>query len=255
MPHGRLETFRDRAAIGRPLSGAVLLAAWETGMGEPPPARALALLRVGCPTLGADDAATLPVTLRDHALVSLHAGSFGSTFSAVASCGSCGERLEFVMPAQQIADSLLAADANCTLTQANVTLRLRLANTNDAMDAAAAPDLETARRLLLTRCAMAVDKDGRTVAMPESLADAALDRLDAMHEAAEIALTLPCPACDAAQAVHFDIASFLWSEIRHAAQRLLDEVHELAWAYGWSEDAILAMSAARRQAYLERVRA
>ena len=145
MPHGRLETFRDRAAIGRPLSGAVLLAAWETGMGEPPPARALALLRVGCPTLGADDAATLPVTLRDHALVSLHAGSFGSTFSAVASCGSCGERLEFVMPAQQIADSLLAADANCTLTQANVTLRLRLANTNDAMDAAAAPDLETAR--------------------------------------------------------------------------------------------------------------
>jgi hypothetical protein len=75
-----------------------------------------------------------------------------------------------------------------------------------------------------------------------------------MHEAAEIALTLTCPACDARQVVHLDIAGFLWAEVRHAAQRLLDEVHELGWAYGWSEGAILTMSASRRQAYLDRVR-
>jgi hypothetical protein len=31
-------------------------------------------------------------------------------------------------------------------------------------------------------------------------------------------------------------------------------VHELAWAYGWAESAILAMSQQRRAAYLERVR-
>lgn len=254
MQQGGFHERADPAASEQPLSGAALLAAWERGSAEPPPARALTLLRAGCPALAEEDAAALPLTLRDHALVALHARSFGPTFSAIATCEPCGERLELMLPAQQVAASLQAAEADCTLARDGVTLRLRLANTRDMTDAAASPDLETARFLLLARCAEAVDGGGRIVALPESLRDAALDRLDAMHEAAEVALALACPACGARQAVHLDIASFLWAEIRHAAQRLLDEVHELAWAYGWSESAILAMSAARRQAYLDRVR-
>ena len=237
------------------MSGAALLAAWERGATEPPPARALIMLRTGCPALAEETAAALPLTQRDHALVALHARSFGPTLSAIAACGVCGERLEFVLPAQQIAESLQAADAACTLAVHGVTLRLRLANTRDMTDAAATPDLEAARRLLLARCAEAVDDHGQVVSFPDSLRNVALDRLDAMHEAAEIALTLACPACNARQVVHLDVASFLWAEVRHAAQRLLDDVHELAWAYGWSESAILAMSASRRQAYLDRVRA
>ena len=159
-----------------------------------------------------------------------------------------------MLPAEQIAASLQAVNANCTLAQDGVTVRLRVANTRDLMDAADAPDLEAARLLLLARCAEAMDGHGQIVALPDALRDAAFEQLDAMHEAAEVTLALACPACDAWQSVHFDIASFLWAEIRHAAERLLDEVHEVAWAYGWSEGAILAMGAARRQAYLERVR-
>jgi hypothetical protein len=37
------------------------------------------------------------------------------------------------------------------------------------------------------------------------------------------------------------------------AKAYLNEVHMLAWAYGWREADILAMSSARRQFYLERV--
>jgi hypothetical protein len=244
----------ETMAIGQKLSGAALLAAWERGAGEPPPARALTMLRLGCPALTEEDAATLPLTVRDHALVAVHAQSFGPTFSAVAVCGNCGERLEFVLSGERVATSLRAAEAESTLAAHGVTLRLRLANTRDMAEAAATPDLEAARSLLLARCAEAVDNRGQAVAVPDGLRDAALDRLDAMHEAAEIALTLACPACDARQAVQLDIASYLWAEIRHAAQRLLDEVHELAWAYGWSESVILAMSVARRQAYLDRIR-
>jgi hypothetical protein len=247
--------FQKRpAASEQSLSGSALLAAWERGAAEPPPARALTLLRVGCPALAEEEAATLPLTLRDYALVALHTRSFGPTFSAFATCEACGERLEFMLPAQQVAASLQAADLDCTLAQDGVTVRLRLANTRDMTEAAASPDLETARFQLLARCAQAVDGDRRIVALPDSLRDSALDRLDAMHEAAEVAVALICPVCDARQAVHLDIASFLWAETNHAAQRLLDEVHELAWAYGWSEGAILAMSAARRQAYLDRAR-
>ena len=39
------------------------------------------------------------------------------------------------------------------------------------------------------------------------------------------------------------------------ARRLLLDVHQLASAYGWSEMEILSLSATRRNAYLEMVRA
>jgi hypothetical protein len=249
------QTGIQTVAISHALSGPALIAAWENGVGESPAARALTLLRAGCPALDREDAVSLPVTLRDHALVTLRARSFGPRLAGTARCESCGERMEFSLQSQQIADSLHTADADCIITQDGVTLRLRLANTRDAMVAAAIGDLDAARLLLLSRCVEAVDADGQIVPLPDSLTNIALDRLEAMHERAAIVLTLVCPACDARQAVHFDIASFLWAEVRHAAQRLLDEVHELAWGYGWSEDVILAMSNARRDAYLERVRA
>ena len=53
----------------------------------------------------------------------------------------------------------------------------------------------------------------------------------------------------------FDIARFLWAETRRAAAHLLSEIHELASAYGWSEEAIAAMSAQRRSAYMEMLNA
>jgi hypothetical protein len=45
----------------------------------------------------------------------------------------------------------------------------------------------------------------------------------------------------------------LWEEIASRAQRLMDDVHVLAQGYGWTEPEVLALSDARRTAYLERV--
>src|SRR2546423_1513270 len=100
MQQGGFQKRGGPTASEQSLSGSALLAAWERGAAETPSARALTLLRVGCPALAEEEAAALPLTLRDHALVSLHARSFGPTFSAFVTCGSCGERLEFTLPAQ-----------------------------------------------------------------------------------------------------------------------------------------------------------
>ena len=70
---------------------------------------------------------------------------------------------------------------------------------------------------------------------------------------AEVQLTLNCPACEHSWSVLFDITTFVWAEISSLARRLLREVHILATAYGWHEADILAMSAIRRQFYLELV--
>ena len=68
---------------------------------------------------------------------------------------------------------------------------------------------------------------------------------------AEVVLTFTCPACQHGWQALFDVGTFFWTEVASAARRLLREVDALARAYGWSEAAILALSPARRQAYME----
>jgi hypothetical protein len=70
---------------------------------------------------------------------------------------------------------------------------------------------------------------------------------------ANILLDLTCPACQERWQLGFDIGLFIWDKIENQAHRLLREVHTLARAYAWSETDILALSAARRQFYLEMV--
>ena len=71
----------------------------------------------------------------------------------------------------------------------------------------------------------------------------------------EIMLHFDCPACGTSFEESLDLSTFLWAEIEARAQRLLLEVHTLAVAYGWSEAEILSLNAARREIYLEMVRA
>ena len=66
-------------------------------------------------------------------------------------------------------------------------------------------------------------------------------------------LALRCDACGHEWVSPFDIGAFLLREVEAWAEGLLREVHALARAYGWSERAILDLSARRRRAYLDLV--
>jgi hypothetical protein len=68
---------------------------------------------------------------------------------------------------------------------------------------------------------------------------------------ADIQLDLSCPACQHHWQAAFDVVAFLWNEIDSWAHRILSDIHVIASAYGWSEADILALSAARRQTYLD----
>ena len=61
-----------------------------------------------------------------------------------------------------------------------------------------------------------------------------------------------CIACGETWTDRLDVVGYVWEEITERARRLLDDVHGLAAHYGWSEREILAMSGARRDAYLRR---
>ena len=114
-----------------------------------------------------------------------------------------------------------------------------------------------ARRTLFKRCTT-VRRIDAAVNEPEPVdwefEPAATVKFEEIHQGAEIILTLLCPSCRQNRKAELDIAQFFWAEVRSAAMTLLRDVHELARAYGWTEDAILTMNGTRRKAYLEMAR-
>ena len=80
---------------------------------------------------------------------------------------------------------------------------------------------------------------------------AAMEELDPL---AFLPLSIECARCKHQWLVLLDIGTLLWQEISVSAERLLQDVHTLALAYGWSETEILSMSDARRKNfYLQQI--
>ena len=126
----------------------------------------------------------------------------------------------------------------------------------DLMAAEGEDNVEAARLLILDRCLLSAQKAGDAVSSLQLPAEVVAGVAESMAQAdplADIQLNIDCPACRHRWRAAFDIVSFLWTEIEAWAGRILSEVHTLARAYGWREAEILALSAARRQFYLEMV--
>jgi hypothetical protein len=89
--------------------------------------------------------------------------------------------------------------------------------------------------------------------LPDAVTEAIAEAMAGADPQADVQVALTCPACARRWDAVFDVAEFLWREIDAWAKRVLDEVHILASAYGWSEGEILSMSAARRERYVSMV--
>ena len=114
------------------------------------------------------------------------------------------------------------------------------------------------RRILFERCLIAAKLGGESVRaeqLPAQVVDAVAKCLAEADPQADVQLDISCPFCGWNWQASFDIVAFLWTEIEARACRLLQDVHVLARAYGWSEREVLDLSPLRRELYLEMVNA
>ncbi len=234
-----------------PLSADTLLSVWERGRDRHPLDRALLLAGAACPEQSYGCLADWPVGRRDGALLQLRCATFGPEFEVYLDCPSCGERLEFAFAgdALQLPEP---ADGAAIITVQG--WRFRLPTSRDLARIAAETDLERAARTLLELCYLA-DSDRTAPEWSTALLEEAELYMGAADPQADLELDIACAACGHAWKTGFDIGGFFWEEIAARAARLLQEVHLLARAYGWSEREILALSDARRAAYIDRVSA
>jgi len=227
------------------LEGERMLAAWERGRERAEPWRALALLESALPESDAGALATLPLAERNALLLRLRAITFGGRIEGFAVCPECGAQLEFALHADDL-EGALRAPAGETWKEQEAEIEMRPVNTRDLAAAMGAGNDADARALLLARTVSPTEKASTALERSDWL-----ERFERLNASAEIRCMLPCAECGRRPVLDLDIASFLWREVALAARRLLAEIHRLARAYGWSEQAILAMSATRRATYLE----
>lgn len=235
----------------RSLSASQLMDVWERGANEHPVDRALTLLSACCEETRAELAA-LSIGRRDARLLEAYERLFGPALEAFAQCPRCGERLEYRLSIRELAVPLPESEQPMIVHTAEASLHLRLPNSLDLRAASECPGLDEARKLLLERCVEREGQPGVPVEdLPESTVEQIASCLAHADPQAETLIDLTCCACQHAWQVLLDIEGFLWAKVRAMARRLLQEVHALARAYGWREHDILALSAVRRQAYLE----
>jgi hypothetical protein len=233
----------------RALTGELLLHAWERGVAAPESDRALALLSVALPESDRAALEIMPLIDLNARLLELHTLTFGAMLSAVSRCRGCDEQLEFSVPVAELVPSPQAQRHTRAVTwlENGTRYELRPVTTADLRDTLAIPEPAAAQELLLSRLAVALGNGSDPGPAPSTVRE----KFEQLNASAELRCAIVCPACCADELVDLDIARFLWTEVRRAAKRLLGDVHVLARHYGWSERAILSLSAQRRAAYLE----
>ncbi|HEY6907850.1 MAG TPA: hypothetical protein VI356_00655 [Myxococcales bacterium] len=238
----------------RATSSAALLDAWERALHVPCGERGVALLSAACG--GPDeDPALLTGGELNVRLLELRASLFGAGPVAVVVCARCGERTEMELELDGSAARRSGKAGPLFVSETGWDVSLRLPDGRDlhalAQQRASGRDL---RRGLLARCVLEASRDGAAAPIgdaPDSVVDAISRRMAEADPWAIIEIDVVCAACGHEWREALNVESFVWSEIQAWAARVLDEVHQLAAAYGWGEAEILALTPQRRHAYLE----
>ncbi len=226
------------------------------GHGRPPVEQALILLAFAYPERTDVQLAELSIGQRDTLLLDLMDRTFGSTLEGFVECSQCSESLEFPL---DTADVRVQAGAHEVAQEHELKLKgfrlkFRLPNSTDLIALEGLADLAAAHDRLLERCLLQATRHDEPVSagdLPQDVVTRVIDRIAECDPQADVMLDVRCPACGVEMSMPFDVVSFTWSRISELAMRLFREVHALARTYGWHEAEILALSARRRQLYLE----
>ncbi len=239
-----------------------LLTVWECARAQPVETQSLILLAAASTGAHSQDLAKLSVGLRDARLLALRESLFGPRLAGLTHCPKCGQQLELSIDAANLrTDADPPAVEALTVSSGSYMARFRLPNSEDLAAIAGAPEKDeaTSVHMLLSRCLVEVRRNGRrksldsSRSLPQSLIDAIAAEMERADPQANVQLSLHCADCRHQWLSTVDIVSFLWSEIDNWARRILGEVCVLASAFGWREADILAMSAQRRQLYLQMI--
>lgn len=240
------------------LSAAQLLEVIDAAADGDAGTRGRVLLAAAAPDLPDEGLDELTLGVRDARILDLRCATFGDELRSRVMCPACGLRLTVRIPRDEVSLRGPSAEAapSIRIEEGPIVVEAHSPNGHILAAAARCPTEESARQALISGCVSAADKDGGAVD-PLELDDVLLERIGAAIVAAdpqaEVGVTMSCAGCGNEWTPVLDIAEYFWRELLTTGVQLLDEVHELAIGYGWSEEQVLRLSSRRRREYVERL--
>lgn len=238
----------------RSLSASELLDIWEAGQQCSHVRQALLLLDRAFPNQSLETLAQLTIGQRDGYILDLRQGLFGNQLTGLAQCPNCQEINEIELQIDTLRRSpLTPLPKSFCLESARYRIEFRLPNSAD-LEGLSISSPESMQQTLLEQCLLSIQYEGAACpveSLPSAVIETLLGRMAQVEPQADIQFLLACAECQHHWQMGFDIVAFFWREIDTWARRTLGEVHQLAKAYGWREADVLALSAWRRQYYLE----
>ncbi|GAA1857198.1 hypothetical protein [Myceligenerans crystallogenes] len=230
-------------------STAATLALWEALGTTPPPAGGAVVLlaRGAAPDLAT--ACDLPLAVAAQAALAELRERTGPTLATVLDCAGCGDVLDVALALDALA-APAATPAEARVPAAGGDVVVRTPTTTDVLAALESDDPGTHLRERCEQWPPGADRADRA-----GLADRVADAAEALAGAAAARARVTCPGCGRETVADVDVVRLLAERVTEQASALLADVAELAGAFGWSEDEILAMSPWRRRAYLGLTRA
>ncbi len=197
--------------------------------------------------LDGDDVRRAPLGVHHQRMLRLHDQLSERPLDAVADCSQCGAENEFAVPVAAIcAVPEPPREAEVALAVGGARVRYRLPTLADLTAISGAGVAEGLAALAALTC---LDDEA-----PE-MTDYDLARLvqswEELDPAAAVQVDLVCAGCGADVAADVAVPEFVAHQLDRVVDALLRQVDVVARAYGWSEDAILALPAQRRRRYIE----
>ena len=211
---------------------------------------ARSLERAGEP-IGRDAALAAPVGDRIAALLAIAAPEVDGRFGVPVACPSpgCGDAIEIELTWDELrALASSRGDDALEVEACDRRVRVRRPTGADQERWLREPfplDGTTARQSILGDLL----RDDPRPALDPALAAAIEAALDARDPLVDCSVAVVCPTCGAESSVEVPLTALAVGVLRRAQGRLLEDVHDLARAYGWTEAAILALPAWRRARY------
>ena len=237
------------------LSPTALLDMWENAALAKPVERAMRLVHAVHPERSREQIEQQGIAERDADLLEMREALFGAEVHGLASCPECDANTELLFRTEQLRPISRTKSTEPIPFRSGSfsgTFRLPVAGDWLALPTSGVDEIAV-RDELTKRCLLTLTgKQGQEVdGTPPSEVLVAVSEAIAQHDSdAHTELDVVCPECGHSWTVIFDVASYLWREIDATCRRLLDQVHRLANAYGWTESEILRLSVARRECYL-----
>ncbi|KQR15992.1 hypothetical protein [Cellulomonas sp. Leaf334] len=241
------------AAPAHLTSAHATLTLWEALTSTVPAARGAVVLTARGTVADVASACDAPLAASAAAALDELRERSGPTLATVLGCPTCGQVLDVPLDLRALADSAQSAHDESDPLERRVACAsgevvVRAPTTSDVLDAITSSD---PARHLRERCETWPPGAGTTDDDLAQVARAA----DDLTGLAAATVRASCPGCGQDVTADVDVVDLLTDQVTEQARTLLADVAELAAAYGWSQDAVLAMTPVRRRAYLDLVRA